>query len=309
MVCGFDVGHGAGAVWSLRLKGARTVTASENPMFLRQRLRDRLKRAREAAALTQQQVADRFSWSPSKVIRIENGKIGVSITDAMALAEAYALSPDEREELVALARAARRPPWFAPYRGVMTPALEAYIAYEESATIVRAFERNVMPGLVQTEEYARSLLQTIEEDRPEAAEHRIELRIRRQQILTSQQAEFFFILDESVLRRTIGSSEIMRQQCETLLRVSELPNVTVYYVPFTAGAYPFFRTPYQVFTFEDGDPVAYLETTDGEFLLYEHAAGGDRRDPADYLDAFLQVERSGTALPLTEEVLLGHFVG
>ncbi|MGW3124410.1 helix-turn-helix domain-containing protein [Streptomyces sp. NPDC001107] len=283
------------------------MTVSENPMFLRQRLRERLKRAREAAGLTQQQVADRFSWSPSKVIRIENGKIGVSVTDAMAMAEAYGLSSEERRELVELARAARRPPWFAPYKGVMTPALEAYIAYEESATIVRAFERNVMPGLVQTEEYARSLLQRIEEDRPEAAEQRIELRIRRQQILSVEETQFFFILDESVLRRTIGSGEIMRQQCETLLRVSELPNVTVYYVPFTAGAYPFFRTPYQVFTFEEGDPVAYLETTAGESLLYEHASGGDRRDPADYLDAFLQVERGGAALPISEDALFGNF--
>ncbi|WP_458246985.1 helix-turn-helix domain-containing protein [Streptomyces sp. MAI_2237] len=281
---------------------------SENPMFLRQRLRDRLKKAREAAGLTQQQVADGFSWSPSKVIRIENGRIGVSVTDAMAMADAYGLSPEERQAITALARAARQLPWFAPYRGVMTPELEAYIAYEESARIVRAFERNAMPGLMQTEEYARALLQTIEGDRSEETERRVELRIRRQQILSVQEAQFFFILDESVLRRTIGGREVMRQQCETLLRISELPNVMVYYVPFSAGAYPLFRTPYQVFTFDDSDLVAYLETTDGEALLNERSPGPNRRGmgPADYLDAFLEVERGGFARPISEEVLLGQ---
>ncbi|MDT6981924.1 helix-turn-helix domain-containing protein [Streptomyces lusitanus] len=281
------------------------MAVSRNPMFLRQMLRDRLRRARESAALTQQQVADTFGWSPSKVIRIENGKIGVSITDAMALADRYGLAEEERRELVELARAARQPPWFAPYKGVMSPELEAYIAYEESAVVVRAFERNVMPGLLQTEEYARSILQAIDGDSVEMAEMRVELRMRRQQILTSEEARFFFILDEAVLRRAIGGVDVMRQQCETLLRMNELPNVTVYYVPFAAGAYSFFRTPYQVFTFDTGDPVAYLETTEGEVLLHERVPGIDRREPSDYLDAFLSVER-GLAQRLTEEVLFGE---
>ncbi|MFJ9998215.1 helix-turn-helix domain-containing protein [Streptomyces werraensis] len=273
-------------------------------MFLRQMLRDRLRRARESAALTQQQVADTFGWSPSKVIRIENGKIGVSITDAMALADCYGLPEDERGELVQLARAARQPPWFAPYKGVMTPEFEAYIAYEESAVVVRAFERNVMPGLLQTEEYARSLLQAIDGDSVEMEEMRVELRMRRQHILSSEEARFFFILDEAVLRRVIGGEEIMRQQCETLLRMNEMPNVAVYYVPFSVGAYPFFRTPYQVFTFDTGDPVAYLETAEGDVLLYERVPGVDRREPSDYLDAFLAVER-GLAQPITEQAVFG----
>ncbi|MEU4168998.1 helix-turn-helix transcriptional regulator [Streptomyces sp. NPDC026665] len=292
------------------------VILSENPMFLRQRLRDRLKKAREAAGLTQQQVADTFGWSPSKVIRIENGKIGVSVTDAMALASRYEIDNDEQQELVELARAARQPSWYAPYKEVMTPALEAYIAYEESATIVRNYERNVVPGLLQTEEYARALLQSLQEESDDAAastgagqrhlELRVDLRMKRQKALESEDSQFFFILDEAVLRRVVGGETVMRQQYETLLRLNTLPNVTVLYVPFTVGPYPLFRSPYQIFEFgsSDDDLVAYLESPSGEALLNERASLGDRKEPADYLDAFWTVEKR-LAQPITREVLFG----
>lgn len=261
-------------------------------MFLRQRLRDRLKRAREAAGMTQQQVAEVFGWSPSKVIRIENGKIGISITDAMALVQHYGISGDEATELVTLAKAARQPSWYAPYKSIMTPELEAYVSYEESASIVRNFERNVVPGILQTEEYARAILEEFWTG-PEL-ELSVELRMRRQRVLETG-AEFFFILDESVLRRTVGSDAVMRQQREALLRANEYPNVQIQYVPFGKGLYPLFRTPYQIFEFAGGsdDLVAYLENPDGEVLLSEAMPRyGAKRSPADYLDAFWHVERT-----------------
>ncbi|MFD4599371.1 helix-turn-helix domain-containing protein [Streptomyces sp. NPDC058464] len=283
---------------------------SENPMFLRQRLRDRLKKAREAAGQTQQQVADAFGWSPSKVIRIENGKIAVSITDAMALTSHYGVDEEEQHELVELARAARQPSWYAPYRQVMTPALEAYIAYEESATIVRNYERNVVPGLLQTEEYARALFKALQEEADGTGERQLELRVdlrmKRQKALESADAQFFFILDEAVLRRTVGTEAVMNQQYETLLRLDALANVTILYVPFTVGPYPLFRTPYQIFEFgtANDDLVAYLESPGGEALLNERAALGERKEPADYLDAFWLVEKT-LARPITREVLFG----
>ncbi len=262
-------------------------------MFLRQRLRDRLKRARETSGMTQQQVAEVFGWSPSKVIRIENGKIGISITDAMALVQHYGISGDEATELVSLAKAARQPSWYAPYKSIMSPELEAYVSYEESASIVRNFERNVVPGLLQTEEYARAILGEFWTG-PEL-ELSVELRMRRQRVLESTDAEFFFILDESVLRRTIGSEAVMQQQLEALLRAHEYPNVQIQFVPFHKGLYPLFRTPYQIFEFAGGsdDLVAYLENPDGEVLLSEATPRyGSRRSPADYLDAFWHVERN-----------------
>ncbi|GGM04400.1 transcriptional regulator [Streptomyces fumigatiscleroticus] len=276
---------------------------SENPMFLRQRLRDRLKRAREGAGLTQQQVADAFGWSPSKVIRIENGKIGISITDTMALADKYGMSAEERTELVDLAKAARQPSWYTAYKSVMTPEFEAYVAYEESAAIVRNYERNVMPGLLQTEEYATALLQKLQPGRD--VELSVELRMRRQKVLESEEAQFFFILDESVLRRAVGSEATMRQQREALLRINDYPNVQIKYVPLAKGVYPLFRTPYTIFEFSGGieDLVTYVQTPDGEFLLTESSPRyGLRREPADYLDAFWEVEKT-IAEEIGEEIL------
>ncbi|GHE77158.1 transcriptional regulator [Streptomyces longispororuber] len=285
---------------------------SQNPLFLRQRLRDRLRKAREAANLTQRQVAEDLDWSPSKLIRIENGKIGVSVTDVMALLTKYQVNEEDHEALLELARSARQLPWYWPYRSVASPEFQAYLAYEGSASIVRAFERNVMPGLLQTEAYMRALLGGFTQeggmsgDREEM-EARIQLRLERQQrVITPESGQFFFILDEAALRRVIGSEAVMRQQHEQLLAANDMPNVTVMYVPFSAGIYPFFRTPYAVFEFEgsDDDIVAYLETPDGEVLLSERTpSGGKKKQPADYLDAFWKVERS-VAKELTEESLL-----
>ncbi|MGW6016069.1 helix-turn-helix domain-containing protein [Streptomyces sp. NPDC055210] len=269
---------------------------SENPMFLRQRLRERFKKAREATGLTQREVATAFGWSPSKVIRIESGRIGLNVTDAMALVSKYEIGAEEGEELIDLARKARQPSWYAAYKDVMTPEYEAYVAYEESASIVRNFERNVIPGLLQTEEYARSLYKESQKEYDisnDKVEKLVELRIRRQVALESDSAEFHFILDESVIHRVIGSEEVMRQQFETLLQLNELDNVNIHYVPYSKGAYPQFRNPYQVFEFTDADDlVAYLETQDAEVLLNERAAKpGQRKEPADYLDIFLNVEK------------------
>lgn len=94
-------------------------------------------------------MADPFGWFPSKVIRIENGKIGVSVTDTMALASRYGIDAAEQQELIDMAQASGQPSWHAPCKEVMTPTLETYIAYEESAKIVRNYERNIVPGLQQ----------------------------------------------------------------------------------------------------------------------------------------------------------------
>ncbi|MFJ4198274.1 helix-turn-helix domain-containing protein [Streptomyces sviceus] len=286
-----------------------TVTASENPMILRERLRDRLKKAREQAGLTQRQVANAFGWSPSKVIRIENGRIGVSVTDAMALVSQYGIEGDEARELVDLAKAARQPSWFAPYRPVISSAFEAFLAYEESAKIVRAYEPNITPGLLQTEEYARAVLQSFPQggEGPESSnlELRVDLRMKRQKILQSEDAEFFFILDECALHRRVGNETIMRQQHEALLRINDMPNVTILYVPFTVGVYPLYTGPCHIFESAnaDDDLVVFLENPDGDTILNEKSPRtGKGKDPGDYLDEFWQVERE-LAKPITRSSL------
>ncbi|WP_235454159.1 helix-turn-helix domain-containing protein [Streptomyces olivochromogenes] len=271
---------------------------AENPMYSRHRLAQRLRRGREEAELTQQQVAESFGWSPSKVIRIESGAKPVSVPDAMVLMTKYGIAGDEADRFVELARAARQPSWYAGYKAIMSPEFEAFLAYEESASIVRDFARNVIPGLLQTEEYTEALMESfgVAEDE---SRMRVELRMKRQKVLDTS-AQFFYILDEAALRRQVGSATTMQQQYEVLVAANERPNVTVKFVPFKVGVYPLFRSPYTIFEFPDSDDlVAYLEKPETEELLSEKTPRSGRQSPSDYLDAFWRVEHS-LALDISE---------
>lgn len=278
-----------------------------DPFFQRELLRDRLKKAREATGLTQAQVATALDWSPSKVIRIENGKIRVSPSDVRILAQHYEVDAEEQEHLISMARAARLPSWWEPYRTVASPDFLTYLTYETSAPIIRNFEPNLIPGLLQTEEYAYTLLKGLEETQDKADEH-LQLRLERQARVMRPDGGpgMWFIIDESVLRRTVGDAGVMRRQIENLLQLNEMENVHIMYVPFSAGIYPLFRSPYVVFEFPDQDDyglVSYVENPDGEVLFSEKAPGrSGQRDPSDYLDAFWKVER-GPAREVSEQLL------
>ncbi|MGW1880101.1 helix-turn-helix domain-containing protein [Streptomyces sp. NPDC001975] len=274
------------------------MTVAENPMYSRQRLAQRLRKGREDAGFTQQQVAEEFTWSPSKVIRIESGSKPVNVADAMVLMAHYRIIGEEADRLTELAKAARQPSWYAGYKEIMSPEFEAFLAYEESASVVRDFARNVIPGLLQTEEYTDALLEAFGVS-ADVREKRVELRMRRQKVLDTD-AEFFYLLDESTLRRQIGSENLMRHQYEALLASNERPNIKIMFVPFKVGIYPLFRSPYTIFEFpESDDLVAYLEKPETEELLSEKTPRSGRQSPTDYLDAFWEVERS-LALDITQ---------
>ncbi|MEU3794754.1 Scr1 family TA system antitoxin-like transcriptional regulator [Streptomyces fructofermentans] len=265
-----------------------------DPFFQRELLRDRLKRAREQAGLTQREVATALDWSPSKVIRIENGKNRVSPSDVRILIQHYGAGQEEQETLIAMGRAARLPSWWEPWRTVATPNFLTYLTYETSAPIIRNFEPNLIPGLLQTEEYASHLLKGLEETQ-DKAEALLQLRLERQaRVLRPDGPSMWFIIDESALRRTVGNEAVMRRQLENLVQLNEAENVHIMYVPFSAGIYPLFRSPYVVFEFpeQDYDLVSYVESPDGEVLFSEKAPGrSGQRAPSDYLEAFWETER------------------
>ncbi|WP_159074347.1 helix-turn-helix domain-containing protein [Streptomyces dioscori] len=281
----------------------------EEPGFQRARLRDRLKKAREGAGLKQREVAEQLDWSPSKVIRIEAGTVGVSVTDVRVLAEHYGITDRAQVKVLTdMARAARRPPWWDQYRPWVNQDFETYLGYESSASIIRNFEPNFVPGLLQTEEYMRVVLNRLNLG-GEKTEQLVQLRLERQdRLIQTDGPKSFFILDEAVIRRTVGSPETMHKQFEKLLTVNEMPTVTVYTVPFSAGIYPRFGSPYALFEFpEDEDEmVVYLENPDGSAILSEKALGRtSQRRPTDYLDIFWEVERE-VATGVTREFLFGQ---
>ncbi len=254
-----------------------------SPVVQRRRLRTELRKARQEAQLTQEQVAEAMDWSLSKVIRIENGSVGISTNDLKALLRLYkVIDPERTDELVTLARAGRERSWWSGYREVAPQSLLQLIGYESAAFITRNFEALLVPGLLQTEEYAQTIIKEFEGSRH--LKTLVEIRMRRQELLDRTDPPLlFFILDEAVVRRQIGGGAVMRRQIRKLVEVAERPNVTVEVVPFNAGAHPGLKGPFVVIEFPDAedDDVLYLESARGDLISRDAPD-----EVADYREAF-----------------------
>lgn len=258
-----------------------------DPLVAWRRLHLELRRLREAKGDTQQQVADAMEWSLSKLIRIETGRIRISVNDLRVLTSYYGLPEGVRDELLALARDSRKSAWWEPYRDVISKSYAEYVAFESVASVIRCFESAVVPGLLQTEEYAWQVMQFA--GAPEhLSRRRVELRMRRQQgWQDTGTADTRFLIDESIIHRVVGGPDVMRRQLRHLYDVAELPNVTLKIVPYTEGLYPRHRVGYSLFQFADDAPlVLYLDNDTSDMITTDVA--DDR--PVAYLDAFMAME-------------------
>lgn len=235
----------------------------------RRRLRAELRSARMAADLTQDQVAEAMEWSPSKIIRIEAGSVGVSANDMRALLRLYNVTEPKRvDELLSLARLARER--LTTYRDA-PPKLLQFMDYEAAAATIRGFQPLVVPGLLQTEEYARAVLQAV---MPKASKAQVEalvrVRMRRQEILTRPDpVELFAVVDEAVVRRQVGGEGAMRRQLKHLVAMADRKNVTFEVVRFSAGVHPGVQGPFVIFEFPDAedDDVLFLESSRGDLIV------------------------------------------
>jgi transcriptional regulator with XRE-family HTH domain len=263
-----------------------------SPVVQRRRLRTELRKARQDAGLTQEQVAAAMDWSLSKLIRIEAGSVGISTNDLKALLRHYQLDdPEVTSELVALARAARERSWWSVYRDIAPPGLLQLIGYEAASFIIRNFETLLVPGLLQTEDYARAVVPSLEEgattDRVSTV---VEIRMRRQEQLDRDDPPLlFFILDEAVVRRLIGGRDVMRRQIHHLIEMAARPNVTIEIVPFSAGTHPGLTGPFVIVEFPDpgDDDVLYLETR-GDLL---RAGISEEGEVSAYREVFEQLRQ------------------
>ena len=279
-----------------------TPDPSPDPTIHRRRLRNELRRAREAADKSQREVATAMDWSISKVIRIETSAVNISTNDLRALLNFYDVDPDRIETLVGVAKAAREAPKWSLYRDVASPEYISFLGYESSAAIIRNFEPLLVPGLLQTEEYAREVLNVIEEPIKRGdntletkIDALVDLRMQRQELLSRDQPpELHFIMDEAVIRRMVGGPDLMRGQLRRLRELADAPNVTMRIVPFTYGIYERLRVPYVLFEFaeaEDED-VLYVENPLGELIIRENSpAERDRVTPVNYLGFFWNIEQ------------------
>jgi transcriptional regulator with XRE-family HTH domain len=259
---------------------------SASPLVLRRRLRTELLAARLKAELTQQQVAKAMEWSLSKMNRIEKAKSGISTNDLKALLPVYGITDKKRaDELIALARAARQSPWWRRYSDVAPPRLIELIDYESAASAVSQFETIFVPGILQTEEYASAVLQVFydEKSAPDRVAALVDLRTRRRDLLTSENApKFSFVLDESVIHRLVRSRAITSRQLMHLVDLAKLPNVTIQVVPFTAGLYRAMKEPFEVVQFEDApdENIAFLEGPRSDIII------DNPKETKNYLQAF-----------------------
>ena len=212
---------------------------SGSPTVRRRRLAAELRRLRARSGKTANQVAGELGWSKAKISRYELAQSGLKPTDVESLLDIYRVSGGHRSQLMALAQEATQKGWWEAYSDIMTDETLAFIALEAEATTVLHWGVNVVPGLLQTEQYARHILfgyQEVATVPPTMVERYVETRLIRQQLLNRDPPlELQAVLDESVLYRQRGDHSLMQAQLQWLAEASDLPNVTVRVLPLNSS--------------------------------------------------------------------------
>ncbi|MFI9815109.1 helix-turn-helix domain-containing protein [Saccharothrix variisporea] len=258
-----------------------------NPVVQQRRLRTELRKARDRAGRTQREVADALDWSTSKVIRIETGAVNISTTDLRALLQFYGESPEFIDDLVQTARAGRQRVWWDRYKNNLDPAMITLLEFESSTSLIRQYQSLVIPGLLQTEDYAREILRMYSSE--DQLEYKVKLRMDRQRILRGEDAvRAFFIMDEAALRRWVGGPAVMRKQLELIKEWGRQPNVTIQVLTFDRGIHRGMRGNFEVFEFatEDQDHVVYLEWPGGSTVVQNNP-----KQVSQYVEWFITLEQ------------------
>lgn len=233
------------------------------PTVASTRLATELRRKREGTNLSQEAVAEEMGWAESKLYRIENDKSRVLIRDVKRLLTLYKVTGQEQEALLELARLAREPDWWHKYSGAIPEWFQVYVVLESTASNLFGYESELVPGIMQTESYARAIMSTAPTlDGDEEIENQISVRVTRQARLTGDNPlNVWLVLNEAVIRRTVGGHQVMREQIEHLINLAERRNVTLQILPFDTGEHPAMHGSFQLLKFpKPGDPdKIYLE--------------------------------------------------
>lgn len=234
--------------------------------MLRRQLGAELRRMREATGRTAASAAAKLDWSESKLSRIETAHTGIRNADLERLLALYNVSDQERAKLLALAGQSRQKAWWEAYGDSLPNAYETYIGFEAEATSIFTYESQVIPGLLQTAEYAHAVTQIDHTAEPDLVNQRVSVRMARQAVLTREPApRLWAIVDESVLRRAIGGDDVMRRQMRRLVEAAELSMITIQVLPFAAGAHRGLTGSFVVLEFAGSTehPLVYCEGMTG----------------------------------------------
>jgi transcriptional regulator with XRE-family HTH domain len=223
-----------------------------------------LRKLRENREITTEQAADAIRGSHSKISRMEHGRVGFKDRDVSDLLTLYGVTDQtERDSLLALAHEAGNPGWWHDFGDLLPHWFEPYISLEAAASVIRNYEVQFVPGLLQSPSYAREVIQlghpSITRDE---LNRRVELRMGRKRMLSRPTApRLWAALDEAVLRRPMGDASVMREQIEHLLEMTDNPNVTLQIVPFNVGGHSAAGGPFSILRFAEPElsDVVYLE--------------------------------------------------
>ena len=246
------------------------------PTVRRMLIGARLRRLRVDKGISREQAGEAIRASEWKIHRLENGQVGFKERDIVDLLRLYGVTdPDEVASIVNLAREANLTGWWYQYGDVLPQWFRSYVDLESAATLIRAYEGQFIPGLLQTEDYMRAVMRgSLLDASPEEIERRVELRTTRQKLLQRDDGpRLWAVVDEAALRRLVGGPEVMRGQLEWLIEAAKLPSVTLQILPFAAGAHAAMGVTFSILRFADSElpDVVYVEHLTSALYL-------DRRD-------------------------------
>ena len=249
-----------------------TGTHASSPTVLRMILARQLQSLREKAGMTYEQAAAAIYSSEWTIRRMERAEGGLKPLTVKSLLTAYGITDTtEIDAFVALARDASRPGWWHSYDDVLPPWFKTAVGLEEAAALIRAYEPQVIPGLLQTEGYIQAITAASFPAAPAGFSQRtVALRLARQQLLSkADPPRYWVVMDETALRRPIGAPAIMREQFARLIDAAERPDITIQVIPFAAGWHPALYGMFNIFRFPGGQlpDIVYTEALTGSYYL------------------------------------------
>ncbi|MER5227988.1 helix-turn-helix domain-containing protein [Streptomyces flaveus] len=263
----------------------------------------RLLDLRERAGLKREEAARILRVTAATVRRMEMAEVALKIPYLQLLLKAYGVSEEESDAFVALAEEANQPGWWQRFHDILPGWFSMYVSLEGAAGLIRSYEPHFVPGLMQTEEYARGVMESgaIGQTRPEDIERHVALRMQRQELLTREDApRFWVVMDETALRRPVSGPEVMRAQIDKLLEITKLPNVTLQIAPFSSGPHAGTYGPFVLFRFAVPElpDMVYSEYLTGAVYL------DARAEVSTYLEVMDRMAAQAATAHRTNEILL-----
>jgi transcriptional regulator with XRE-family HTH domain len=266
----------------------------------------RLQELREAAGLKREEAAKVLRVAPATVRRMETAEVALKIPYVQVLLTTYGVPETDTASFVALAEEANEPGWWQRYHDVLPEWFSMYVSLEGAARVIRQYEPHYVPGMLQTEDYARSVLAagTAGQGGPEAIERHVALRMARQKLLTRENPpHWWVIMDETALRRPVSiRSEVMRDQIDRLLEVTLRDHVTLQVAEFDAGPHPGTYAPFVLFRFAEPElpDMVYSEYLTGALYL------DSRQEVAAHLEVLDHMAAHAASATETREILAAY---